>query len=49
MQKKVITIKLIRYNNAVMYIKGNPDREQVEEAAIRFFKKAQMQKKKKEK
>lgn len=30
-----------------MYVRGKADREQIEEAAIRFFKKAQMQKKKK--
>ena len=42
----MITIRDLRYKNAIIHISGGPDREVLEEAATRFFKKIYIQKKK---
>lgn len=43
-----MTIQDFRYKNVIIHISGGPDREVLEEAATRFFKKMYIQKKKRE-
>lgn len=44
-----MSIRNFRYKNAIIHISGGPDRETLENAATRFFKKVYIQKKKQEK
>ena len=45
--QEAIQIKELRYGDAIIHIRGNIDRKQVEDAAIRFFKKVEKHKKNK--
>ena len=45
--REAIQIKELRYRNAIIHIRGKIDRKQVEDAAIRFFKKVDKHKKNK--
>ena len=44
--REVFIILGFRYKNAIIHISGDSDRETLEEAATRFFKKVYIQKKK---
>lgn len=44
-----MTMKLIRYKNAIIRISGEIDRDRIEKAAIRFIKRAELCKQKRKK